>query len=168
MQCLKDREHFGSSVMPTTLEVPYTDLDLPFIKSPTHQPLWPRWFWGSCLANSNCFSWTLILILAVVFLSPSAVCSHLSIMHFGPQHQKTSLPPALNDWIRAPNSHTCPFLMWSAAFQNVLLCICWLENQCITWKKQTYFAGFSRPRALTSIYLLFLMETEGMAHLWDL
>lgn len=35
VQCLKDREHFGSSITPTTLEVWY----LPFIKSPMHQPL---------------------------------------------------------------------------------------------------------------------------------
>lgn len=65
MQDCKNREHFGSSLMPCTmLEV----WDLPFIKFPTHQPVWPQWFWGIFLANSNWFYRTIIAIFAQVFL----------------------------------------------------------------------------------------------------
>lgn len=95
VQCLKNREHLRSSVMPCTMPEVW---NLPFIKS---------------LNTSTCVT---SVILGDFFgklqlllqdnnhnfhcsLSPSAVCSHTSIMHFGTQHQKMTLPSGFNDQI---------------------------------------------------------------------
>lgn len=115
-QCLLDTEHFGSSVIPTTLDV----WNLPFLKFIN---LWVGWLCSVCLVNLNCFCKVLITSLwnvlhAVVFLSPSVVYSHISIVHFGPQHHKIALPSALNGF----NHWIHPFLMWSLAFLSSLKC----------------------------------------------
>lgn len=102
MQCLKDREHFWSSVMPTTLEL----WDLPFLKSPTRQPLWPWWFQGSCLRNSNFFCRTLILIF----------CSRLSL-------SRSCLFPYLSQalWSRASETFSLELLNLSTRFSHMPL-----------------------------------------------
>lgn len=130
VQSCKNREHFSSSVMPCTmLEV----WNLPFTKFPTHQPVWPQWFRGIFLANSNWFYRTIIMIFAGVFLPQQFVAIP----------QPCTLEHSTRKWhylhISMTEFEFCflihiPFLR---EVQHSLICHCsCLENQHITWEKK--------------------------------